>query len=279
MGDQSPLAADCATLIRQSGVPFLRSPDRALRAMARVATFGRALAAPRVARVPIAGLPLPAAGIVPEYRAKELISALGIATPLSIMAHNANEARQAAGRIGYPVVLKAQAAALPHKSDAGGVIAGIADEAALVTAWQKLQTDVRNARPDVVLDGVLVEAMAKRGTELLLGARRDEDWEPVLVVGLGGVWAEALGDVQLLPADASEEEIIAALKALKGARLLLGFRGMPPIDFAAVARAATVLGGLVRGAPAIAEIEINPLMVYDHGAMALDALMVVTPTS
>jgi acetate---CoA ligase (ADP-forming) len=214
---------------------------------------------------------------VPEYRAKELLSALGIATPLSIFARTSDEARAAAARIGYPVVLKAQAAALPHKSDAGGVIAGIANEAALLAAWQKLHADVRSARPDVTLDGALVEAMARRGTEILLGARRDEDWEPVLVVGLGGVWAEALNDVRLLPADASEDEVVAALKTLKGARLLLGFRGTPAVDLKAVARAACVLGSLIRAAPQIAEIEINPLVAYENGALALDALMVVTP--
>jgi acetate---CoA ligase (ADP-forming) len=278
MGDESPLDPECAAFIRQSGVPFLRSPDRALRAMARVAAFGRALAAPRKTPASMDTPPLPSPGIVPEYRSKELLSALGIATPLAILARSEAEARTAAARIGYPVVLKAQAAALPHKSDAGGVIAGIADEAALAAAWQKLQADVRSARPDLTLDGVLVEAMAARGVELLLGARRDADWEPVLVVGLGGVWAEALSDVQLLPADAGEGEIVEALRALKGSRLLMGFRGMPPVDLFAVARAAMVLGNLIRSAPAIGEIEINPLMTYENGAVALDALMVVTPT-
>ena len=80
-----------------------------------------------------------------------------------------------------------------------------------------------------------------------------------------------------LPADAGEDEIIAALKALKGSRLLLGFRGTPAIDLKAVARAAAVLGSLIRAAPSIAEIEINPLMAYEKGVLALDALMVVTP--
>ncbi len=277
MGDESPLDADCATFIRQSGVPFLRSPDRALRSMARIAAFGRALAAPRAPALTVTAPPLPAPGIVPEYRAKEILASLGIPAPASALARSPEEACAIAARIGYPVVLKAQAASLPHKSDAGGVIAGIDNEAALVIGWQKLHADVRSARPDVTLDGVLVEAMARRGTELILGARRDEDWEPVLVVGLGGVWAEALGDVRLLPADASEEEIIAALKALKGARLLLGFRGTPAIDLKAVAQVAAMLGGLIRATPRIAELEINPLMAYEKGALALDALMVVTP--
>ncbi len=199
--------------------------------------------------------------------------------PASSLARTFAEARTVAARLGYPVVLKAQAAALPHKSDVGGVVAGIDDEAALVAGWQKIEIAVRSARPDVTLDGMLVEAMAAPGLELILGARRDEDWEPVLVVGLGGVWAEALADVRLLPADASETEIVAALKTLKGASLLSGFRNLPPVDLAPVARVAATLGGLIRAAPDIAEIEINPLRADADGVVALDALMVVTPTA
>ncbi len=279
MGDESPLDAECAAFIRQSGIPFLRSPDRALRAMARVTAFARALAARRVSTVPAKAPSRPMPGIVPEYRAKEFLASCGVPVPASSLARTFAEARTVAARLGYPVVLKAQAAALPHKSDVGGVVAGIDDEAALVAGWQKIEIAVRSARPDVTLDGMLVEAMAAPGLELILGARRDEDWEPVLVVGLGGVWAEALADVRLLPADASETEIVAALKTLKGASLLSGFRNLPPVDLAPVARVAATLGGLIRAAPDIAEIEINPLRADADGVVALDALMVVTPTA
>jgi acyl-CoA synthetase (NDP forming) len=277
MGDESPLDPECAAFIRQSGVPFLRSPDRALRAMARVAAFGGALAARRVLPAPTRAPARPAPGLVPEYRAKEFLASCGVPVPDSAFARTLAEARSAAARLGYPVVLKAQAAALPHKSDAGGVVAGIDDETALAAGWQKIETAVRMARPDVTLDGILVEAMAAPGLELILGARRDEEWEPILVVGLGGVWAEALADVRLLPADASETEIVAALKALKGATLLSGFRNLPVVDLAPVARVAAILGGLIRAAPDIAEIEINPLRAHAEGVVALDALMVVTP--
>ena len=277
MGDESPLDPECVAFIRQSGVPFLRSPDRALRAMARAVAFGQALASRRVSAAPARAPARPAPGIVTEYRAKEFLAACGVPVPPSAFARTLAEARSAAARLDYPVVLKAQAAALPHKSDAGGVVAGIDDETALTAAWQKIESAVRNARPDVTLDGMLVEAMAAPGLELILGARRDDEWEPVLVVGLGGVWAEALADVRLLPADASETEIVAALKGLKGASLLSGFRNLPPVDLAPIARVAATLGGLIRAAPDIAEIEINPLRANADGVVALDALMVVTP--
>lgn len=277
MGDESPVDAECTQLIRQSGVPFLRSPDRALRAMARVAAFGQALAARRVSAATARAPARPAPGIVPEYRAKEFLASCGIPVPASSFARTLAEARSAAARLGYPLVLKAQASSLPHKSDAGGVVVGIDDEAALVAGWRRIETAVRAARSDVTLDGMLVEAMAMPGLEFILGARRDDEWEPVLVVGLGGFWAEALADVRLLPADASETEIVAALKELKGAALFSGFRNLPAVDLAPVARVAATLSGLIRAAPDIAEIEINPLRAHAHGVAALDALMVVTP--
>jgi acyl-CoA synthetase (NDP forming) len=117
--------------------------------------------------------------------------------------------------------------------------------------------------------------MSPPGLELVVGARRDPRWGPVLMLGLGGIWVEALGDVRLMPADLTEDEIIAELGKLKTAKLLYGFRNSPPVDIQAVAAAAAALGRLMRARPDIAEIDINPLMVHaaGHGATALDALI------
>jgi acetate---CoA ligase (ADP-forming) len=173
-------------------------------------------------------------------------------------------------------VLKAQSAALLHKSDAGGVIIGIADEAAMRAQWPVLRGNVARAQPGLALDGVLVEAMAKPGFEMIIGARRDPEWGRVLVIGLGGIWTEALKDVVLLSPDVGEDEIIDALGSLKGAALLEGMRGAPPSDKRAIARIAAKLGGLMRATPELLDIEINPLVVYPEGA--LDALMITAET-
>jgi acyl-CoA synthetase (NDP forming) len=274
MGDDSPIVEACRDLIRQHGVPFFRSPDRALRAMAHVAAHGRALANRRTAPPALAAPPLPGSGTLPEHLSKAYLAALGVPVPQSALAHTLDEAHDIAGRIGFPVVLKAQSAALPHKTEAGGVIAGIGDKNALNDAWGRLDENIRRARPGLTLDGVLVERMAARGVEMILGARRDPEWGPVLLVGLGGVIAEALADIRLLAADASEAEIVAELGRLKGAKLLGGWRGSPPADVAAVARTAATLAALMRAVPEIDEIEINPLVVYASGALALDALIV-----
>jgi succinyl-CoA synthetase beta subunit len=186
-------------------------------------------------------------------------------------------AQAAAARIGYPVVLKAQSATLAHKSDVGGVVLGLADEASLADGWRKLHADIAKARPELRLDGVLVEAMAPPGIELIVGARNDPDWGAILVVGLGGVLAEALRDVRVLPADLAPAAIVDELRKLKAAALLLGFRGTPPLDLHAVAGIASRLGRFTAAHPEIAEIDINPLVVYpeQHGAVAVDALIVV----
>jgi acyl-CoA synthetase (NDP forming) len=110
----------------------------------------------------------------------------------------------------------------------------------------------------------------------MIGAKRDPAWGTVLLLGLGGIWVEALGDVRLLPVDADETQIVEALSKLRTARLLTGFRGAPPVDIEAVAKAVLAIGRLMQTTSAIVEIDINPLMVHPkgQGATALDALIV-----
>jgi succinyl-CoA synthetase beta subunit len=126
------------------------------------------------------------------------------------------------------------------------------------------------------LDGILVESMAPPGLELVIGARRDPHWGPIVLVGLGGILIEALQDVRLIAPEASEEDILAELDKLKTSKLLHGFRNFPPADVRAAARAAQAIGRLMLTQPEIDEIDVNPLMVHPRGegATALDALIV-----
>ncbi|HLH98904.1 MAG TPA: acetate--CoA ligase family protein [Xanthobacteraceae bacterium] len=277
LGEDTKVADEIIDKLRALGVPFFRSPERALRALARLAGLRTppAQQPPRPEpRATPARLP---PGIVPEHVAKGLLVQAGIPVPRGLLTTDLQAARDAATRIGYPVVLKAQAAALAHKSDVGGVALGLRDQAALAGAWHQLHADIAKARPDVALDGIVVEAMVRNGVELMLGARRDPDWGLVLVVGLGGIWAEALRDVRLLPSGLDPDAIIAAMQRLKGAAVLRGVRGAPALDLHAVAEAACRLDGLIGAHPEIAEIDINPLIVYPNrdGVVAVDALMVV----
>ncbi len=154
------------------------------------------------------------------------------------------------------------------------MILGIDDERALAASWKHMQHDM--ARAGVALEGVLVEVMAPKGLEMIVGARRDPDWGPVLVVGLGGVWVEALNDVRLMPADLSRAGVIEEIHLLRGARLLRGSRGRPAADVDSLAEAVLRIAAAIRARPEIMEIDVNPLIVLaaGEGVVALDALIV-----
>jgi len=205
-----------------------------------------------------------------------VLAAAGVRVPDGDLARTVDEAAAVARRIGYPVALKAQAAALSHKTEAGGVILNLADEAELRAAWEETMGNVRRAAPDVTLDGALVEKMSRKGIELMVGAKRDPGWGTVLLLGLGGIWVEALADVQLLPEGADRSQIVEALRKLRSARLLDGVRGAAPADIEAAAHAVMAVGRLMRSVPELIEIDVNPLMVHakGEGATALDALII-----
>jgi len=283
-GDNSPVEPFFANAINASGVPLFRSADRALRAMRRVAQYGEARErAARTTITPAQALPLPGAappnGIFAEYLGKGWLKAAGLPVPAGGLATTADEAVRVAKAIGYPVVLKAQASELPHKSDVGGVLVGLANEAELRAGWQQLFANVARHRPDLALDGVLVEAMGPRGLELVVGAKRDVEWGPVVLVGLGGIWIEALKDVRVIPTDMAEADIVVELGRLKAATVLAGTRGAAGVDLAAIARVVALVGAQMRANPSITEIDINPLVAYPMGSkpgvLALDALVVV----
>jgi len=279
LGDTWQLGDDVHAAVKESPAVFSRSSDRMLRAIALYTRYGRLLARPRatVAPIPLPGLPKLSSGPQPEWLGKKTLAAAGIRMPYGALARTADEAAALAARIGYPVVLKAQAAALTHKTEAGGVALNLIDEVALRAAWDTTMDSVRRAAPDVQLDGAIVEKMSPRGIELMVGAKRDPGWGTVLLIGLGGIWVEALGDVQVLPGSADRAQIMEALGKLRAAKLLAGMRGAPPADVEAVAEVVLAIGRLMQSVPAITEIDINPLMVHakGDGATALDALIVV----
>jgi acyl-CoA synthetase (NDP forming) len=215
--------------------------------------------------------------VVAEYRAKQLLAPLGIPFPSGRFVATLEQAQAAALQLGFPLVLKAQSADLSHKSDAGGVVLGLSDAAQLAEGWTRLHANIAKHRPGLKLDGVLIETMGKRGIELIVGARNDAEWGPVILAGFGGVQAEILHDVRLLPANLTQAGIVRELHMLKSAALLSGFRGSPALDVGAVAELIARVGRLLLAEPTIREIDLNPVIVYPQGegAMALDALMLV----
>jgi acetate---CoA ligase (ADP-forming) len=277
LGEDVAVPPEIIGELRARNVPFFRSPERAVRALARVTEFAARRPAAPIAATPAASKKIPA-GTLPEFQSKLILATEAeIPIPAGAVVTELGSAKTVARQIGYPVALKAQAAALAHKSEAGGVVLNLRDEAALSAGWDKLHANVAKARPGLTLDGVLVEAMARPGVELILGARNDKDWGPVLLIGLGGVFAEALHDVRVLPPDLDAAAIAHELHQLKGAALLKAFRGAPARDVRAAAAMAARLAAFVRAHPEVAEVDVNPVLVYGEGegAVALDALIVV----
>jgi acetate---CoA ligase (ADP-forming) len=278
LGDTWQLGPDVNEAVKESPAVYSRSSDRMLRAIALYTKYGRLLARSRVTGTPmsIAGLPKIGNGAQPEWLGKKVLAAAGICVPDGDLARTLDEAVVVAERIGYPVVLKVQAAALSHKTEAGGIALNLTDVSALRAAWGMTMRNVKRVAPDVSLDGSLVEKMSLPGVELMVGAKRDPAWGTVLLLGLGGIWVEVLGDVQVLPGDADEAQILEALGKLRSAKLLAGVRGAPPVDVDAVVQIMFAIGRLMRAVPDLTEIDVNPLMVHakGQGATALDALLV-----
>ena len=272
-----PLWPDVVELAHRHGVVMTRSPERSLRALARLRDLAVASRRHR-RRIEPAALPLGLpCGPLAEWRAKEVLRSNGVPVPDGQLVGSAEKAVDIADRLGYPVAVKAQSAALRHKSDLGAVALGLSDADAVRRACRRVRAAVAARRPDLELDGVLVERMAEPGVELVIGARRDPDWGPVLLVGLGGIWAETLHDIRLLPADLQPGDIAAELLHLKGAALLTGARGTDPVDIAAVAGIAAAVGALVITHSEIREIDLNPVIAGRRGAAVADALIIAAP--
>lgn len=264
--------------LRALGVPYFPSPDRAVRAIARLASVASAASLEPPEPIARARSALPS-GVIPEYRAKAYLLPLGIAVPAGIFVRSLEEAVRAAESLGYPVALKAQSAALSHKSDAGGVVLRLEDPDSLTSGWRRLHADLSRHLPDLTLDGVLIEKMARPGLELIIGGRNDPEWGAVVLAGIGGVQAELLSDTRLILPGQSRESIIAALRRLKCGALLEGYRGSPALDMAALAELIDRVGRVLCSNPSIREIDLNPVIAYPagQGVVALDALMRVEP--
>ena len=175
--------------------------------------------------------------------------------------------------LGRPVALKLDAVGLVHKTDLGGIALGLrGDDAVYGAALGLLETGRRHG---LAIRGLLVEAMAAPGLELILGLRRDPQFGPAVLVGLGGTLTEVLDDVAIRLAPLDDASAGAMLDDLRGARLLRGVRGRPPVDRAALVSMLVALGRLGLDRPDVLEVDLNPVIATAAGALAVDALVVL----
>jgi acyl-CoA synthetase (NDP forming) len=207
-----------------------------------------------------------------EHRAARLLADCGIPVVPAELAAGEEDAVAAAGRFGYPVVLKAAADGLGHKSDIGGVRLGLAGPDAVRRAHREVTAALR-AR-GLAVGGTLIQPQRDGGTELLVGVIRDPSWGLVMAVGLGGVCVEALGDTALRLLPVTPDQARDALAELRGSALLNGARGGAKADMGRLAEVIARIGdaALALG-PRLAALEVNPLLVRGGDIEALDALI------
>ncbi|MPZ37956.1 MAG: hypothetical protein GEU95_07805 [Rhizobiales bacterium] len=268
-------------------VPMLRGTERALRivaaltsAAARPLHTGPFVTPPadtelvRQWRDRAASLSGPTA--LNEVESKSLLRAYGIPVPPERLVNTADEAATAAQEIGFPVVLKAVSAALPHKSDAGLVCLNLNDADAVRQAAAAMAE--RASSLPTTLDGMLVAKQVSGGTEVVLGLQRDVEMGPVVMFGMGGVLVELFKDVSFAPATLDKTVAREMVRATRAGAMLDGFRGRKPGDIDALCDALVNLGRLARDfGDVIESVDVNPLLVREQGVTALDALVVLRP--
>ncbi len=284
---RSMWSPDWEPVIRECSVPFLQGYGRGPRALARLAAYSRFVHSPdgrsersglgtqhpstqvvtavqeeappaaQPSRLAQSGRPLD------EIESKALLTAVGIPVVETVQAATPREAVLAAKRLGYPVVLKVLAPEIVHKSDQGGVRLGLVNAQSVRRAFAELKSIA--AAAEATFRGVTVQPMAAPGVEIVLGAQRDPQLGPAVMCGVGGVFIEVLDDVALRLAPVEPNDAEAMLNELRGRRLLDG------LDRPAIADALCRLADLMLSRTDIASIDLNPVLAYRDGLLAVDA--------
>ena len=271
--------ADAVVQIQALGIPVFSSIDAAARGIAALVRQAELLAAeqPPAAPARSAGARLPEAAFRNEYAAKQVLIDAGFEVPLERSVRDADAAVQAAEALGYPVVLKILSEDIAHKTEAGGVALNLADAAAVRAASARIFASVAAHAPQARIEGLLVAPMLRGGTELIAGISRDPVFGPVVMVGMGGIYAEVLRDVAVQPAPVSQAQALAMIRSLRLFPLLDGARGQARADIDAAARAVARLSEFAcTHRDQVGEIDLNPILVRPagQGIAILDALMV-----
>jgi acetyltransferase len=290
VGGTGPGPAGARRALLAAGIPAAADPRGVAAAAGALLADARSqarLAAAARRALAVDGIPAGIGGPHDEDQAKQLLGEIGIATPPRQACATAAAAHAALRELGGPVAVKILDAAVLHKTEVGGVILDVRTPDELDAALRQLDVvrgqldaargQLEAARGQADAGGAaryLVERMAPAGVDLVLGARRDPVFGPVLLLGLGGVTAEALADVTIRLAPLTAAEAAAMPAELAGRTLLDGWRGGPVLDPAEFGRVAAALGDLLAVNPGIAEIEVNPLRLTAGGLVALDAVVI-----
>lgn len=258
--------------LRRMGLVSFDSFEQALRVLALMVEYDRMQGAPHDAPERPTGMPdaselaALSGGIQTESEVKQLLARYGIAVARERSATTPRAAGEAAQTIGFPVVLKAQSRDIVHKSDVGAVAIGLSDVASVVAAAEAMQTRLNADLPDARIEGYSVQEMVRGEGEVIVGIRRDPQFGPIVLVGLGGIAVEILHDVGVLPAPTTAERVRQAIMRLRTAPLFEGARGRPPLDVDALAEAVVRMSWLAHDlGDRLIDLEVNPFIVRRHG--------------
>ncbi len=211
---------------------------------------------------------------VGEDEAMQILTYYGFQFPKRALARTSKEAVQIASQIGFPVVMKISSPDILHKTDVGGVRVNVKTPNKAEDAFLEITSNARRIIPDAFIKGVMIFEMLKGGKEVILGVTYDRTFGHMIMFGLGGIYVEVLKDVAFRIVPVTLQNAIAMVNEIKTIGLLRGARGEPPADINAVASSIVNLSCLVSDFPEIQELDVNPLMVMEKGAMALDARII-----
>jgi acetyl coenzyme A synthetase (ADP forming)-like protein len=274
--------------LEEGGIPHYAFPEAIARTLGAMARYTAWISRPRTgfrtfddvdrtrARAIIDGA---GPGFLPEARALELLDAYRFPVLPWATAANRREAVERAATMGFPVAMKIRSPQIIHKWDVDGVRLGLKSRADVAAAYDVMVETVRARRPDATIEGVMLQAMAGRGREVILGLSRDPQFGPVLLFGLGGIYVEVLRDVTFRLAPIREFSAHRMIEDTRASAILRGVRGEPASDIDAVVTSLLRLSQLAIECPEVAELDINPLFVYAHGqgAAVADARIRLAP--
>ena len=210
-----------------------------------------------------------------EHEAKMLCSLYGIPITKIEVVKTEDTAVEVAKKIGFPIVLKIVSAQVLHKSDAGGVVVGIADEKGIREGYQRIISNIKKNVPAAVIDGILVQEMAPKGTEIIIGSAVDATFGPTIMFGLGGIFVEILKDVSFRLVPITKDDAWEMLDEIKAKKMLDGPRGTAKADKETIVDALLSVSKMLMECPEIKELDMNPILVYEKGARAVDARVIL----
>jgi len=210
-----------------------------------------------------------------EHEAKEIVRSYGIPVVPTKLAVSEDRAVEIARKLGYPVVVKISSPDIIHKSDIGGVITNLKSDDEVAEAFRTVISNARRYVPTASIYGATVQKMVPKGREVIIGATKDPVFGHLIMFGLGGIYIELFKDVSFRLAPLSMYEAKEMITETKAYTLLRGFRGEPPADINSIVNILLRVSKLVTDIPQIVEIDINPLFVYEIGAIAVDARIII----